>query len=113
VSVEGDILFLDEIAGSSVMLVHAMAGVKKKWYMESLIFSVGLRGGISYYKVDSYDGSALGGGVDAVFGLEYYFMPEFSLFFKVAGRFFTNPLDFVNAEPEMAVQANLGAFLAF
>jgi hypothetical protein len=115
VSVEGDILFVGDYFGSSVMLVHAMLGVKKKWYMESLVFSVGLRGGISYFKVDNYEDNAIGGGVDAVFGLEYYFMPEFSLYFKLAGRFFTNPLDFGGGtlDAEMAVQANLGAFLAF
>jgi hypothetical protein len=116
VSVEADILFLDEWAGESVMLVHGMLGVKKKWYMESLVFSVGLRGGISYYKVGNYDDNAIGGGVDGVLGLEYYFLPEFSIYLKAAGRFFTNPLQLYageDSEPEAAVQANLGAFLAF
>jgi len=115
VSAEADVLFLGtDNADHSWMLVHAMLGVKKKWYMESLVFSVGLRGGISYYKIDEYESDAIGGGVDGVLGFEYYFLPEFSIYLKLAGRYFTNPLTiYVDADPEAAVQANLGAFLAF
>ncbi|HUU02009.1 MAG TPA: hypothetical protein VM425_11240 [Myxococcota bacterium] len=118
VSVEADAIFLgSDDYDNSWMLIHAMLGVKKKWYMNSLVFSVGLRGGISYFKIDNYEDNAIGGGADAVFGLEYYFLPEFSIYLNAAGRFFTNPLSSIfpgaDVDPEMGAQLNVGAFLAF
>ena len=51
----------------------------------------------------------------AVMGFEYYFVPEFSIYLKAAGRFFTNPTDFGGFEdpnPEMGVNMFIGAFYA-
>ncbi len=115
-SVEGDILLLGEDGiGRNWMLVHAMAGVKKKWYMESLVFSAGVRGGVSYFQVDDYEDDTLGFGGDALLGVEYYIQPEFSVYLKGGFRFFTNPIFYgsgVDAEPEMGVNVSLGVFYA-
>jgi len=121
VSAEADFLYVPtDFSGWNVFLIHAMLGLKKKWYAESLVFTVGLRGGISYYQVEtdlgSYEGDSLGFGADAYFGLEYYIMPEFSIFSKFAGRFFTNPMQMAgggDADPEMGGQVQIGALLAF
>jgi hypothetical protein len=115
-SVELDWLYIPNDLDINVSLVHAMLGFKKKWYIESLVFSVGLRGGISYYVVEDYEDDAIGFGGDLWAGLEYYFKPEFSIYLKAAGRFFTNPLLLYaggeDMDPELGAQAQLGAFLA-
>ncbi len=115
VSTEADFLYIPNDAELSVYLVHAMLGLKKKWYAESLVITVGLRGGISYYSVEGWEGDTIGAGADLYLGLEYYFSPEFSIFSKVAGRFFTNPMEgfATEVDPEMGGQVQLGAFLAF
>jgi hypothetical protein len=109
---EGDFLVVGELAGQSVSLIHGMFGIKKKWYVNSLVFTLGLRGGISYYSTgdDSQEDTLIGGGGDAVLGVEYYLHPRFSIYLNAAGRFFTNPLQLAtsDAEPEMGAQANLG-----
>jgi hypothetical protein len=50
-------------------------------------------------------------------GLEYYFKPEFSVYLKAGGRFFTNPLMLYaggsDMDPEMGINGQVGAFLAF
>lgn len=119
-SAEADFLYVPtDLTGWSVFLIHAMLGFKKKWYAESLVFTLGLRGGISYYQVEtgagSYEGDNIGFGADAYFGLEYYIIPEFSVFTKLAGRFFTNPMQMVggDVDPEMGGQVQIGALLAF
>ncbi len=112
--IEFDYLAVGEtFNGDSVSLVHAMLGLKKRWYINSLVFSLGLRGGISYYSTDDQDQedtTLIGGGGDLVLGVEYYIHPMFSVYLNVAGRFFTNPMQFLStdAEPEMGGQANLG-----
>jgi hypothetical protein len=119
-SVEADVLFLPEvdtiIGAQSTKLVHGMLGLKKKWYAKSLVFSLGARAGISYYIISfdsgaDYEGDSLGFGGDVIAGLEYYVIPEFSVYLKAAGRFFTNPG--VDADPEMGINGSLGVFVAF
>jgi hypothetical protein len=90
-------------------------GFKKKWYINSLVLTAGLRGGISYYVNGDYrgDNTLLGGGGDIVFGAEYYIKPEFSLFFKIAGRFFTNPVEGAGGDFELGGNASLGLLVAF
>jgi hypothetical protein len=125
VSLEGDVLFVgDDLVGNSYNLVHAMIGFKKKWYMTSLVFTVGARFGINYYVVSESDDNVVeipdlyGVGFDAGLGLEYYIIPEFSIYLKGMFRYFTAPLD-EDAEAlgfdiaEMGVNASLGVFLAF
>jgi hypothetical protein len=114
-SVEGDFLLVGETTTEkAVYLTHAMLGAKKKWYMESLVFSLGLRGGISYYVISGYEDDAIGFGADLLGGVEYYFKPEFSIYFKAVGRYFTNPLQFgLELPDEIGIQGTLGAFLAF
>ena len=118
-SFEGDVLFLGEAYwGKQVALIHLLAGVKKKWYVNSLVFTLGLRGGVGIYTVgDSHmGGTPVGLGGDAVLGLEYYIMPEFSLYLKAAGRYFTNPLEMARGnkpDPELAINLSLGALLCF
>lgn len=93
-----------------------MLGFKKKWYINSFVLSAGLRGGISYYINGDYSGDKLGGGGDIVFGAEYYIKPEFSVFLKVAGRFFTNPVEetgLKTSDFELGGNASLGLFAAF
>lgn len=64
--------------------------------------------------MENYEDDSLGFGADGYLGLEYYFKPEFSIFAKVGGRFFTNPLQMmVELDPEMGAFAQVGAFLAF
>ncbi|RME19446.1 MAG: hypothetical protein D6806_18280 [Deltaproteobacteria bacterium] len=122
VSTEVDFLYVPtDYTGWSVYLIHGMAGFKKKWYAESLIFTLGLRGGISYYQVEtgfgSYEGDSIGAGADAYFGIEYYIIPEFSFFSKIGGRFFTNPLDAAvlqgDVDPEMGGFVQLGVIGSF
>jgi hypothetical protein len=114
VSVETDFLYIPNDSDLAVYLIHGLFGIKKKWYIESLVLAAGLRGGISYYQVENYEDDSLGFGADAYLGLEYYFKPEFSIFAKVGGRFFTNPLQMtVDLDPEMGAFAQMGAFLAF
>ncbi|MBW2703848.1 MAG: hypothetical protein JRF33_23765 [Deltaproteobacteria bacterium] len=112
----GDFLYLGDIGGTSVSLTHWMLGVKKKWYINSLVVVAGVRGGVSYFIIDA-DGQddLLGFGGDAVLGFEYYIIPEFSIYLDLVGRFFTNPLQMVtaNANFEMGAQANLGVRLGF
>lgn len=113
VGIEGDYLAVGETAtGEAVSLIHAMVSLRKKWYINSFVFALGLRGGISYYATDEDDqgDTLIGGGGDLVLGIEYYVHPRFSVYLNAAGRFFTNPLTFVNADAnqEMGAQANLG-----
>ncbi len=113
----GDFLYLGSFGdGTSVSLTHWMLGIKKKWYINSLVVVAGVRGGVSYFIVDA-DGQddLLGFGGDAVLGFEYYIIPEFSIYLDLVGRFFTNPLQMVtaNANFEMGAQANLGVRLGF
>ena len=110
-----DGLYLGNLAGDGTGadggLVHAMVSLKKKWYIESLVIKLGLRGGLCYYLVDTEGQNLLlGGGGDLVLGFEYYFFPEFSLYLDLVGRFFTNPYTIVSSDvnQEMGAQANLG-----
>ncbi|HUU01692.1 MAG TPA: hypothetical protein VM425_09645 [Myxococcota bacterium] len=118
-SFEGDVLFLGEAPWvDQVALIHLLAGVKKKWYANSLVFTLGLRGGVGVYTVgESHRGSPpIGLGGDAVLGLEYYIMPEFSLYLKAAGRYFTNPIIIAGGsdpDPELAIDLSLGVLLCF
>jgi hypothetical protein len=119
VSVEADMLFLGstDILGTTwdYKLAHGMLGFKKKWYITSLVVTVGVRGGISYFLITSDDedfpGDSIGVGGDLVLGLEYYVLPEFSVYLKAAGRFFGNPT-YEDADPEMGANVSLGVFLA-
>ncbi len=117
ISIEGDVLFLlKDVNDQGWYLVHGMLGFKKKWYINSFVLSAGLRGGISYYINGDYSGDKLGGGGDIVFGAEYYIKPEFSVFLKVAGRFFTNPVEetgLKTSDFELGGNASLGLFAAF
>jgi hypothetical protein len=121
VSIEADMLFLlTDIDEKSWYLTHAMLGFKKKWYINSLVLSAGLRAGVSYYINSDYggDNTLIGGGADIILGAEYYIKPELSVYLKAAGRFFTNPVedthrDNEKLDPELGVNASVGAFLAF
>ena len=113
-SLEGDVLLL----GDDHNLVHAMLGFKKKWYITSLVVSLAARFGINYYVIDTDEDvpSLYGLGFDAGLGLEYYIIPEFSIYLKAMFRYFTAPFEEGYDEwyePEMGVNASLGAFLAF
>ena len=120
-SLEYDYLYMAESKAldDTLSIMHGMVGLKKKWYIESLIVVVGLRGGVSYYVLpenSTADPDAiLSGGADLILGLEYYVMPEFSVYLNAFGRYFGNPLDVPNltANAEMAAQANLGVRLGF
>ncbi len=116
-SLEGDVLFLGEAPwGSEVVVIHLLGGIKKKWYANSLVFTLGIRGGASVFTVGKNHRRDLpvGLGGDAVLGLEYYIIPEFSLYLKAAGRYFTNPLKLDDdSDPELAINLSLGAFLGF
>lgn len=124
-SLEADVLFVgDDLVGNSYNLVHAMLGFKKKWYATSLVFTVAARFGVSYYIVSEHEDNVVelpdlyGVGFDAGLGLEYYVIPEFSIYLKGMFRYFTAPLD-EEAEAlgfdiaEMGVNASLGVFVAF
>ncbi len=117
IGLEGDFLAVGKLAGQSVNLVHAMIGLRKKWYINSFVVNIGLRGGISYYSTgdDSQNDTLIGGGGDAILGFEYYVHPMFSVYLNAVGRYFTNPLIFASADakPEMGAQANLGIRLGF
>ncbi len=111
-SLESDFLFL----GDDHVLFHGMLGVKKKWYVTSWVLSAGARLGASYYLLsDDENLYAVGG--DAVLGLEYYFIPEFSVYLKAAFRYFTEPLGLENGsydyQAELGANGSLGVFLAF
>ncbi len=110
-SVEADILFL----GDEHILFHGMLGVKKKWYITSLVLSAGARFGASYYLLDEADAQLYAIGGDAVLGIEYYIFPEFSIYLKAAFRYFTEPLSSENDlyEAELGANGSLGVFLAF
>ncbi len=125
VSLEFDYLYMpeSEALGSELSIMHGMLGFKKKWYAESLIFVVGLRGGVSYYTLGddtntSSDSALVGCAGDLMLGLEYYIVPAFSVYLNAFGRFFTNPLihnddNTYPANHELAAQANLGVRLGF
>ncbi len=84
--IEGDFLVVGETAaGDSVNLIHGMLGIHKKWYINSFVINIGLRGGISYYSTgdDSQNDILIGGGGDAVLGFEYYV----SKITKLLGKF--------------------------
>ncbi len=116
-SLEGDVLLL----GDEHNLIHGMLGFKKKWYITSLVVSLMGRFGISYYLIGDTDTgeevpSLYAVGFDAGLGLEYYVIPEFSVYFKAMFRYFTAPFDDYWSdyyEAEMGVNASLGVFLAF
>jgi hypothetical protein len=121
-SLEADVLFVgDDDWGNSYNLIHAMLGLKKKWYANSLVLTVGARFGISYYLISEGDDmmdevpDLYAVGFDAGLGLEYYIKPEFSIYFKGMFRYFTEPLDDTveGYKAEMGVNASLGVFLAF
>lgn len=116
-SLEADVLLL----GDDHNLIHAMLGFKKKWYITSLVVSVMARLGISYYLIGDTDTGdevpdLYAVGFDAGLGLEYYMIPEFSIYLKAMFRYFTAPFEEgydERYEPEMGVNASLGVFLAF
>ena len=118
VSIEGDFLFLGSVGlQDDLSLVHAMLGLKKKWYITSLIFMIGVRAGASYFVLedDTQDDTLVGFGGDVFLGVEYYIKPELSAYFNVAGRFFTNPLTLTGGEVnhEMGVNGALGVRVGF
>jgi hypothetical protein len=117
VSLEGDFLAIGEVGGVDANLVHAMAGIKKKWYINSFVVWLGVRVGVSYYVYDDdSEDPYIGAGADAYLAFEYYIMPEFSLYLHAAGRYFTNPLDLNgvgDSHPEMGVNASLGVRIGF
>lgn len=122
-SLEADYLYMGHVDSldADLALVHGMLGFKKKWYIESLIIAVGLRGGVSYFMLSddtltSDDSVPMGFGGDAMLGFEYYIVPAFSIYLNAHGRFFTNSLattGTTTANNEMAVQAALGVRLGF
>ncbi len=115
-SVEGDLLVLPNENDIETYLAHGMFGVKKKWYLESLVIALGARFGASYYIVEDYEDDVLGLGGDVWVGMEYYLVPEFSIYVRAAGRYFTNPLSYdfgEAADPETGLCASAGVFVAF
>ncbi|MBN2493522.1 MAG: hypothetical protein JXR96_02930 [Deltaproteobacteria bacterium] len=111
-TLDGDFLYLGDYGTESAFLTHWLLGAMKKFYIESLVIAIGLRGGIDYFVVGDDDSgdTLIGGGADLVLGLEYYVSPEFSAYLNLAGRFFTNPLSFTGADAnfEMGAHAQLG-----
>jgi hypothetical protein len=116
-SAEGDCVYVDDW---SLALIHAMIGIKKKWYAKSFVFIFGIRGGISYYLLsedipDESSDTLIGGGGDVMLGVEYYIVPECSIYLNAAGRFFTNPLQFVylDTNSELGAIGQFGVRLGF
>ena len=103
------------VGGVSVMglsLMHIMLGIKKRWYMDRFVFVLGLRGGACAYIFDKKTEELfLGYGGEVHSGVEYYLLPELSLYLSVSGRYFTNPLGATNTyepKPEAGLTGSVG-----
>jgi len=102
---------------------HLTFGILKRWYLNSLMLSLGVRiGGSVLYILtgdanSTTDGYAVGLGGEGLFGLEYWVKPGISIqILNLAGRFMYHVLGEVNGEPlnfEAGVSAKVGVTLNF
>jgi len=102
---------------------HLTFGVLKRWYLNSLMLSLGVRIGGSVLYILTGDAGAgttdygVGLGGEALFGLEYWVKPGISIqILNLAGRFMYHVLGEVSGEPfnfEAGVSAKVGVTLNF
>jgi hypothetical protein len=102
---------------------HLTFGILKRWYLNSLMLSLGVRVGGSVLYILTGDagpgttsyGVGLGG--EGLFGLEYWLKPGISIqILNLSGRFMYHVLGEVNGEPlnfEAGVSAKVGVTLNF
>ena len=109
---------------TGVLLGHATIGLAKKWTFHRLALWTGIKAGFSYYlysetalktQQDQEIAAAhLGFGGDAFLGLEVKLIKHLGLFVQLAGRVFSNPIDWLkSSHMETGGQACAGLLVDF
>jgi hypothetical protein len=107
-------------AGNDFHLPHVTLGLHKKWYATSLVFDLGGRVGLGALVyggdegVSGYDeDSKVSVGGLLTLGLEWYIIPEFSLFLRAEGGYFAYVSGRSYVDDEVKVNAQVGLIVSF
>jgi hypothetical protein len=107
-------------AGHDFHLPRFTLGLHKKWYATSLVFDLGGRVGLGALVYGGDEGVSrynedfkVSVGGLLTLGLEWYIIPEFSLFLRAEGGYFAyvSGRDFV--EDEVKINAQVGLIVSF
>ncbi len=105
---------------ADVHLGHATIGLHKRWNFGRLALLGGLRAGLAYYIysesgiVEQGAAGHVGFGGDLVFGTEVFLAPWATLALRFVGRYFSNPIDWVEVPyDEIALRLEGGVRFTF
>ncbi|HOX46558.1 MAG TPA: hypothetical protein PK668_23365 [Myxococcota bacterium] len=107
-------------AGDDFHLPHFTLGLHKKWYATSLVFDLGGRVGLGALVYGGEEGaspynedSKVSVGGLLTLGLEWYIIPEFSLFLRAEGGYFAYVSGRSYVDDEVKVNAQVGLIVSF